>query len=153
MKLSDLYDPRLVAIGLEAGSKDDVFTAVGRMFVDAGKVAELEGFLTDVRARETSFSTGVGGGLAIPHAKSPVVTDASYAIANLATPFLWDEDDDEPTTLVVMLAVPSEQAGTTHLKLLSQFSMALMDEEFRARLVTATSEADVTAAILAKEGN
>ncbi len=152
MKLSDLYDPRLVVLGLDAGTKDEVFTAIGQLFVDAGNVSGLEGFLADVRARESSFSTGVGGGLAIPHAKSPVVTNASYAIANLATPFLWDEDDDEPTTLIVMLAVPSEQAGTTHLKLLSQFSMALMDEEFRAKLATATSEQDVKTAILAKEG-
>lgn len=151
MKLLDLYDPQLVAIGLDAGTKDDVFTAIGRLFVDAGKVTGLEGFLADVQAREAKFSTGVGGGLAIPHAKSAVVKDASYAIANLATPFLWDEDDDEPTTLVVMLAVPSEQAGTTHLKLLSQFSMALMDEAFRAKLVNATSEQEVKTAILVKE--
>jgi len=151
MKLSDLYDPRLVMIGLEAATKDDVFTAIGRLFVDAGKVTGLDGFLADLRAREASFSTGVGDGLAIPHAKSTDVTDASYAIANLATPFLWDADDDEPTTLIVMLAVPAEQAGTTHLKLLSQFSIALMDEAFRAKLINATSEQDVNTAILVKE--
>ena len=152
MKLSDLYDPRLVTIGLEAGNKDDVFVAIGQRFVDAGKVSGLDGFLADVRAREASYSTGVGGGLAIPHAKSDVVTDASYAIATLADPFLWDEDDDEPTTIVVMLAVPAQEAGTTHLKLLSQFSMALVDEAFRAQLINATSEHDVKNAIVSKEG-
>lgn len=151
MKLSDLYDPRLVLIGLEATTKDEVFTAVGQLFVDAGKVTGLDAFLADLRTREASFSTGVGDGLAIPHAKSTVVTDASYAIANLATPFKWDADDDEPTTLIVMLAVPAEQAGTTHLKLLSQFSMALMDDAFRAELIRATSEQDVNTAILVKE--
>lgn len=152
MELSDLYHPLLVSIGLEGANKTDVFTAIGQLLVDAGKVTDLGGFISDVQAREASCSTGVGGGLAIPHAKSPVVMDASYAIANLATPFMWDEDDDEPTTLIVMLAVPAEQAGTTHLKLLSRLSVALMDEEFRATLVNAKSEREISTAILSKEG-
>jgi fructose-specific phosphotransferase system IIA component len=150
MKLSDLYDPRLVVIGLQASTKDEVFVAVSRLFLDAGKITALAGFLADLRAREASFTTGVGDGLAIPHAKSTDVKDASYAIANLATPFLWDEDDDEPTTLIVMLAVPADQAGTTHLKLLSQFSTALMEETFRATLIKATTEQDVNTAILSR---
>ncbi len=151
MNLSDIYDPQLVSIGLEATTKSEVFAAVGQLFVGSGKVTGLEEFVADLQAREASYSTGVGGGLAIPHAKSTVVTEASYAIATLATPFLWDVDDDEPTTLIVMLAVPAEQAGTTHLKLLSRFSVALMDEVFRAVLINAASEKEVNDAILAKE--
>ena len=152
MKLSDLYDPSLVIIGLEAANKDEVFTAIGKRLLDAGKVTDLDGFIADVQAREASYSTGVGGGLAIPHAKSSVVRSASYAIANLSTPFNWDDDDDELTTLIVVLAVPSEQAGTTHLKLLSRLAVALMDEEFRATLVNAKSEQEIKNAILSKEG-
>ena len=123
-----------------------------QLLIDAGKVTDLGRFISDVEAREASYSTGVGGGLAIPHAKSPVVMDACYAIANLATPFMWDEDDDEPTTLIVMLAVPAEQAGTTHLRVLSRLSAALMDEEFRATLVNAKFEKEIITAILSKEG-
>ena len=152
MELSDLYNPSLVSIGLEAADKDDVFASIGQLLVDAGKVTDITRFIADVQAREASYSTGVGGGLAIPHAKSPVVTDACYAIANLASPFKWDEDDDEPTTLIVLLAVPSEQAGTTHLKMLSRLSVALMDEVFRAALVNAKSELEINNAILSKEG-
>lgn len=151
MQLSDLYDPRLVAIGLKASDKNDVFTAIGQLLIDAGKVTDFAAFIADVQAREASYSTGIGGGLAIPHAKSAVVTDATFAIATLDTPFMWDDDDDEPTTLIVMLAVPSEQAGTTHLKLLSKLSVALMDEDFRATLTNATTEREVSNAILSQE--
>ncbi|WP_158251090.1 PTS sugar transporter subunit IIA [Cryobacterium sp. Y11] len=152
MELSDLYDPQLVVIGLKAANKNDVFTAIGQLLVNADKITNIDEFLADVQTREATASTGVGEGLAIPHAKSPVVKEASYAIANLATPFNWDEDDDEPTTLIVMLAVPSAQAGTTHLKLLSRLSVALMDEVFRAALVNAKSEQEISNAILSKEG-
>ena len=120
------------------------------LFVEAGKVTDLELFIKDLQAREESFSTGVGQGLAIPHGKSEVVSMAGYALATLSEPFLWDEDDDETTKLVVMLGVPAREAGTTHLQLLSTFAAALMDDDFRAVLINAETEADIRTALEAK---
>ncbi|WOP19956.1 PTS sugar transporter subunit IIA [Raineyella sp. LH-20] len=147
MKLTDLYDSRLVRIRLPGRTKTEILRSMAALFVEAGKVTDLERFIADLQARELSFSTGVGRGLAIPHGKSEVVSTAAYAVATLSDPFLWDADDDETTNLVVMLAVPAREAGTTHLKMLSTFAAALMDDGFRTALVNATTEADIRSAL------
>ncbi len=150
MNLTDLYSPELVRIGLPGATKTEIFRSMAALFVNAGKVTDLESFVADLQAREQSFSTGVGQGLAIPHGKSEVVTEAGYAIATLAEPFLWDDDDDEPTRLIVMLGVPATEASTTHLQLLSKFAAALMDDEFRAALINADTETDIRTALETK---
>lgn len=152
MQLMELFDPALVTTGLRASSKVEVFTAMTQKFVALGVVTHEDAFIADLTARETSFSTGVGHGLAIPHGKSDAVTRPAYAIATLASPFLWDADDDDPTQLVVMLAIPATEAGTTHINLLSTFARALMDDSFRSALIAASSVDDVAAIIHTTEG-
>lgn len=150
MRLTDLYDSRMVQIGLPGQTKTEIFHSMADLFVDTGKVTDRDRFIEDLQAREQSFSTGVGQGLAIPHGKSEVVSTAAYAVATLSDPFLWDEDDEESTKLVVMLGVPAREAGTTHLQLLSKFAAALMDDDFRAALINAQNETDVRSALESK---
>ncbi|OMH25182.1 hypothetical protein BKD30_06445 [Tersicoccus phoenicis] len=150
MKLIDLYNPRMVRVGLPGQTKAEVFRSMATLFVETGKVTDLERFVEDLQTRERSISTGVGRGLAIPHGKSEAVSTATYAIATLRDPFLWDEDDEETTKLVVMLGVPANEPATTHLRLLSEFATALMDDEFRAELINAEDEADIRSALASK---
>lgn len=88
--------------------------------------------------RESKHSTGVGHGVAIPHARTSGVNVPTLAFARLPEGITW-ADGEDPTTMVFLIAVP-EDAGKQHLKLLSKLARAIMKDDFRARLQSATSK-------------
>lgn len=88
--------------------------------------------------RESQHSTGVGHGVAIPHARSAGVTTPTLAFARLPEAGITWGSGEEPTTLAFLIAVPDD-AGKQHLKLLSTLARAIMKEDFRAQLHEASS--------------
>ncbi|MCG7447392.1 fructose-specific PTS transporter subunit EIIC [Corynebacterium aurimucosum] len=99
--------------------------------------------------RESTRSTGVGHGVAIPHARSTGVKHPTLAFARLPKGVTWAEGE-EPTTLAFLIAVP-DNAGKQHLKLLSKLARNIMKEDFRAKLHGAQSRqeaAEIISSIL-----
>ena len=144
-------DPTLlaarVAVGLEAPDKADALRQMVALVAGAPEVADPDRLVADVAAREARMSTGVGGGLALPHARSPAVTGTVAAVATLAAPVDWDALDGAPVDLVVLLAGP-EADRAAHVRLLAQVSRVLSAPGVRARL-SAAPDADAVRAALA----
>lgn len=91
--------------------------------------------------RERLGSTGIGGGIAIPHARLPSLARPSGLFARLATPIDFDAIDDRPVDIVFLLAAP-EGAGADHLKALARVSRLLRDRALVEKLrATDNSEA------------
>lgn len=88
--------------------------------------------------RESQHSTGVGHGVAIPHARSAGVTTPTLAFARLPEAGITWGTGEGPTSLAFLIAVPDD-AGKQHLKLLSTLARAIMKEDFRAQLHEASS--------------
>ncbi|OFO21574.1 PTS mannose transporter subunit IIABC [Corynebacterium sp. HMSC056F09] len=102
------------------------------------RLSDPSAVITTALEREAKHSTGVGHGVAIPHARSAGVTVPTLAFARLPEGITWAEGE-EPTTLVFLIAVP-EDAGKQHLKLLSKLARAIMKDDFRTRLQSAASK-------------
>ena len=91
--------------------------------------------------RERLGSTGIGGGIAIPHARLPAVTRPRGLFARLGNPIDFDAIDDRPVDLVFLLVAP-EGAGADHLKALARVSRLLRDRGLVEKLrATETAEA------------
>lgn len=108
-------------------------------------LAAADGRINDAAAvadaalnREAQHSTGVGHGVAIPHARSAGVSAPTLAFARLPEGGVTWGSGEEPTTLAFLIAVPDD-AGKQHLKLLSTLARAIMKEDFRAQLHEANS--------------
>lgn len=101
-----------------------------------------ETFFKTVMDREAHSPTGLEGGLAIPHGKSESVKRGAFAVARLKNKIHdWESiAEDNQVDLVFLLAIPKAEEGSTHLKLLSELSTALMNEEFINNLKNASSE-------------
>jgi PTS system nitrogen regulatory IIA component len=107
--------------------------------------AERELFVDLLLAREGLSSTGVGDGIAIPHARTPVVLDVegpSIALCYLRKPVDFAAIDGKPVTTMFVLASTNVR---THLNMLSRISMAVHDPEFRAALLRRAGQADILA--------
>ena len=118
------------------------------------RVAEREGVAAADRAiiaaalaREEEGSTGVGNGVALPHAKSAGAERPMVAFARSREGVEWNALDGEPVHLVFLISLPEERSGEEHLELLAELSEALTEESCRQGLLDAGSASEVLAVL------
>jgi PTS system fructose-specific IIC component len=140
--VSALITPELVALDQNLGNApSSVIRHLAELVVGAGRATEVEGLYADALAREAKTSTGIPGGLAIPHCRSAAVTEPTLAVARLSQPVDFGSADG-PADLVFMIAAP-EGADQDHLKILSKLARSLMKKDFTSALRAATSADEI----------
>jgi PTS system nitrogen regulatory IIA component len=140
MDLSDLISAEAVLPSLKVNSKKQALQAVAERAAALTGLEEREIFDTLVQ-REKLGSTGVGGGIAIPHGKPQKLGRMFGLFARLAKPIDFEALDDQPVDLIFLLLAP-EGAGADHLKALARIARHLREPGVAAKL---RSAADTTA--------
>ncbi len=134
-----LLDDAHILLGVRAGSKPAVLTALARRASKLTGIAEPI-ILGALAAREALGSTGFGGGIAMPHARIEGLSGPIALFARLEKPTPFDAIDGKPVDLIVMLLSP-KAADSDHLSALAAFSRLLRDQSIAAALRIATSAA------------
>lgn len=111
------------------------------------QVAEIQ---RAVERREALLSTGIGNGIAIPHAKSPLLHRMTMAVGTTSIPVDFDSVDGNPVRLVWMLAGPERTSGL-HVRTLARISELLRIEQVRSDLIHAASPQEFLAHVAAAE--
>ncbi|CAN7579981.1 MULTISPECIES: PTS IIA-like nitrogen regulatory protein PtsN [unclassified Rhizobium] len=132
MALADILQPEGIIPALRAHTKKQLLVELAANASKLTGISEREIFDV-VLQRERLGSTGVGGGIAIPHGKLKALNKIIGVFARLETPVDFEALDDQPVDLVFMLLAP-EGAGADHLKALSRIARALRDQDLVARL-------------------
>ena len=132
MQISDLLDPSRVAVRSGASSPRQVLVHLADL-VAAGLHLAPEGVLDALLAREALGSTGLGDGVAVPHARLAGLQRVTGALIRLETPAPFEALDGRPVDLVFGLFSPLD-AGAEHLRALAAASRLLRRSEVRARL-------------------
>ncbi len=132
MTLDDILAENGVVAGLKATSKKHLFNELARLASEACGIPARTIFEA-VLERERLGSTGVGGGVAIPHARLAGLTRIIGIFARLDSPIDFEALDDQPVDLVFLLLAP-EDAGADHLKALARVSRVLRRLEVRERV-------------------
>ncbi|MDN4463828.1 PTS fructose transporter subunit IIABC [Microbacterium aurantiacum] len=144
--MSQTITPGLVSLDVDLGAdKAAVIRALAERVVAQGRATDAEGLFADAWAREQKDETGLPGGIAIPHAKSAAVSEASLAFARLA-PGVDFGAGDGPADLVFLIAAPAG-AAEAHLAVLSKLARSLMQDDFTAGLRAAVTHEDVVAIV------
>ncbi len=128
------------------GDKRAVIEALAARVAGEGRASDATALAADAWARELKDETGLPGGIAIPHAKSAAVTQATLAFARL-TPGVDFGASDGPADLVFLIAAP-DTAAEEHLAVLSKLARSFMREDFTAGLRSAATPEDVVALVL-----
>jgi len=140
MELTTLTQPNLILIAPAETQPLALITRLAEKLAQAGKVTDAPTFIASVLKREAEGPTALGEELAVPHGKSDSVTEAAFALAILSDPIAWNGlDGDEPVKLVFLLAIPPEEAGSTHIQLLTSLTSHLTDDVFREQLLAANT--------------
>lgn len=130
MKISVLLDKKSVLVDFKAKDKDEAISELIDLLVSSGKIkkGDRDSILKNIREREQLGSTGIGKGVAIPHAKADNVKKMVAAFAVSKEGLDFRSLDGEPTHLFFLLVAPGETPGP-HLKALAKISR-LLDEKF-----------------------
>jgi fructose-specific phosphotransferase system IIA component len=131
-----------VTLELQATDKVSAIRELAQMLERAGRVSSAEDYVADVLKREAQVPTSLGRGLAIPHARSSAVIETAVAIGR-SKGIDWDPEDEEPVTLVFLLAVPLVNPSSDFIALLSGLARAMIQEEFRLALLSATDKRQI----------
>lgn len=135
--LTDLLPPDRIVCRPDADDKDAVLRALVGLAA-SGPVRDAEALLAAVRAREEAMSTGVGAGLALPHAYTDATTAPVAALALIPGGVPFDALDGEPVCVALLIAGPAESRAA-HVRLLSRVSRVLGRADVRDALLVAPS--------------
>lgn len=142
MEIKDLMIKDAMIMDLQATDKKGAIDEMVQKMYDAGRISDIETYKQGILAREAQTSTGLGDGIAMPHAKNAAVKEATVLFAKSNKGVDYEALDGQPTFLFFMIAAP-EGANDTHLQALAALSRLLIDPDFVGKLKEAGTPEEV----------
>ena len=150
MKITDLLKSQSILLNASPTNKADAIYTLGDLMDKGGNLSDKAEYLEAVFAREESGSTGLGDGIATPHAKSAGVKEAGLAAMVVPNGVDFEALDGQPSRLFFMIAAP-EGAADTHVEVLSKLATMVIDPDFKNALIQAATVNRFLELITAKE--
>jgi fructose-specific phosphotransferase system IIA component len=142
MRLSEILKPQNIKIPLAASQKTDAITELVNLLAANGEISDPKKVIESVLDRESTRTTGIGNGLAIPHGKTQGTKDLVMAIGKPSQPIDFQSIDGKPVTIVWLLSSPPDKTGP-HIHALARISRLMTIEKFRSALNAARSGQEV----------
>ncbi len=146
MRITDLLKACSIELNGTPDTKEETIREMVGLMVKAGNISDPEKYMEGVFAREEEGTTGIGEGIAIPHAKNDAVRAPGLAAMVIRNGVDYDSMDGEPVNLVFLIAAPNTEENV-HLEVLSRLSMLLMDESFKDDLLKAKTVEEFLACV------
>jgi len=150
MRITDLMIQETMIMDLQATTKDEAIDELIASLNRSGRINDPVLFKEMIYKREAESSTGIGGGIAMPHAKTTAVNEPTVVFAKSRKGLDFEALDDQPAHVFFMIAAP-EGAGNTHLRTLAALSRLLIDSDFISQLMSTDTPAEVSALFDAKQ--
>ena len=150
MRITDLLKSESIALGAQPKDKYDAIAILTGLMEKGGNLSDKAQYEKDVLAREASGTTGLGDGIATPHAKSAGVKAPGLAAMTVPAGMDFEAMDQKPSRLFFEIAAP-DTAADVHLEVLSKLATMIMDPDFKEALIAAKSKEEFLSLIDAKE--
>ena len=150
MRVTELLKNASIDLGAHVKNKDDAIAHLADLMEKGGNLKNKAQYLKDVQAREASGTTGLGDGIATPHAKSAGVKAPGLAAMTIPEGIDFQSMDGNPARLFFAIAAPDTGADE-HLMILSKLATMIMDPDFKEALIAAKSKQEFLKLIDDKE--
>ena len=150
MRITDLLKSESIMLGAQPKDKRDAIAILTGLMEKGGNLSDKAQYEKDVLAREASGTTGLGDGIATPHAKSAGVKAPGLAAMTVPAGMDFEAMDQNPSRLFFEIAAP-DTAADVHLEVLSKLATMIMDPDFKEALIAAKSKDEFLSLIDAKE--
>lgn len=142
MEIERLFNPQTIAVDMGNVSKTEAFRLLANLLVQAGFIKNQAPVVTQLEEREDLGPTGLGHGVAVPHARCEEMRGLAMAIGIAPKGLAFDSGDGEPVSILVMILAPQFEKGS-HLIAVAQLSRILRNDETRRRLKRAKNAEEV----------
>lgn len=142
MRIKDILSPESMIMDLKATTKDEAISEMADLEVATGIVNNKEKFVESIWAREKESTTGIGGGIAMPHARNEYINKARVLFAKSEKGVDFDSLDQQPVYLFFMITAPAG-ADNTHLQALAKLSSLLINPDLVEKLKAAKTAEEV----------
>lgn len=142
MRIKDILSPESMIMDLQATTKDEAINEMADLEVATGIVNNKEKFVESIWAREKESTTGIGGGIAMPHARNEYINKARVLFAKSEKGVDYDSLDQQPVYLFFMITAPAG-ADNTHLQALAKLSSLLINPDLVEKLKAAKTADEV----------
>jgi fructose-specific phosphotransferase system IIA component len=149
MSLSQLLRASAIRLDLSVTSKEDLIRQMVGLLEGEGILTDKEGAIQALLERERVMSTGIGGGVAIPHAQSPGVRELAVSLVRVRDELPFDALDGKPVRLVFMIVGPEERGG--FIRVLARISRLLYTGDLQRELLAADEPEQVVETIRREE--
>lgn len=150
MRITDLLKSDSITLGAAPADKAAAINQLADLMEAGGNLSDKAQYTKDVFAREASGTTGLGDGIATPHAKSAGVKAAGLAAMTVPAGMDFESMDGNPSRLFFMIAAP-DSANDEHLAILSKLATMIMDPDFKEALIAAKDKSEFLQLIDDKE--
>ena len=142
MNLKTVLTNETISLHLKGTTKEAIINELLDILVAAKKIGDRPAAFAAIMDREIKMSTGMKHGIAIPHGKSPTITNLVACIGISDAPVEFDALDHEPCRIFVMTLSPVDKTGP-HLQFLAEISLLFKSAEKRQEILNATSAEEV----------
>ncbi|MCC6324887.1 MAG: PTS sugar transporter subunit IIA [Candidatus Brocadia sp.] len=150
MKPSDVLTKERIIINISGEGKTDVLGKMVQVAGTSGKVTSETDLLRKVMEREKIRSTGIGGGVGIPHAQTSCVTDIVGCLAISQPGVEFNAIDMQPVHVIFLIAT-KERFDNKYLALLSRVARLFVNESFKQKIMKSTSSEEIMNLIIENE--
>jgi len=150
MRLTEILEPGCIKVPLDATDKQSAIYELVDLLNAQGKITDVEKVRQAVWERESTRTTGIGHGLAIPHGKCDCCESLTMAVGRASQPIDFQAIDGQPVSLIILLVSPADQTGP-HIQTLATVSRMMTNADFRQAIREATSADEVYRLIEAQE--
>ena len=150
MRITDLLKQESILLGAQPTDKESAIRELADLMEQGGNLKDKAQYVKDVLAREASGTTGLGDGIATPHAKSAGVKAAGLAAMTVPEGMDFASMDGKSARLFFLIAAP-DAANDEHLAILSKLATMIMDPDFKEALIAAKTKEEFLSLIDAKE--
>ena len=137
MRITDLLKKDGIVLGAAPADKRAAIDQLVALHEKCGNLLDVEAYREGILKREEMGTTAIGGGMAIPHAKTDAVQGPALAAITVPDGVDYEAPDGQPSNLLFMIAAPSD--GEVHLEVLARLMTMLMDVDWRNQLLAAKS--------------
>ena len=152
MRLTEILKPQNIKLPLEATTKSEAIGELVTLLSGNAEVNDAKKVLDAVLERESTRTTGIGNGLAIPHGKCSGTKDLVMAIGRAAEPIDFQAIDGRPVNIIWMLASPPDKTGP-HIHALARISRLMTIDKFRQAIAAAGTPAEIYETIVRQESS
>jgi len=142
MKLSKFCDENLITFNLKATTKDEVIEELVDLAAASPLVKDRDELLHDIIHREKMVTTGIGYGVAFPHAKTKATKGIVITFGRSEKGIDFEAMDKKPVYVFFLIAAPEDAIGA-HLNVMARLSYIMKSEENRQKLMTVNSPGEL----------